>query len=83
MVTGAVTFGYVMTLQYARRTPDQRASTATAPSSPVAADDRVSTANDYFRFASVMLNKGELDGIRLLGRKTVELRTLAYSAVIE
>ena len=35
----------------------------------------VSTANDYFRFASMMLNKGELDGIRLLGRKTVELMT--------
>src|SRR5499425_1839550 len=33
----------------------------------------ISTANDYFRFASMMLNKGELDGIRLLGRKTVEL----------
>ena len=26
----------------------------------------VSTAHDYFRFASMMLNKGELDGIRLL-----------------
>jgi CubicO group peptidase (beta-lactamase class C family) len=35
----------------------------------------VSTAYDYFRFASMMLNKGELDGIRLLGRKTVELMT--------
>jgi CubicO group peptidase (beta-lactamase class C family) len=36
----------------------------------------VSTAHDYFRFASMMLNKGELDGIRLLGRKTVELMTM-------
>lgn len=35
----------------------------------------VSTARDYFRFTSMMLNKGELDGIRLLGRKTVELMT--------
>ena len=35
----------------------------------------VSTAPDYLRFASMMLNKGELDGIRLLGRKTVELMT--------
>jgi CubicO group peptidase (beta-lactamase class C family) len=38
----------------------------------------VSTAHDYFRFASMMLNKGELDGIRLLGRKTVELMTVNH-----
>jgi CubicO group peptidase (beta-lactamase class C family) len=35
----------------------------------------VSTASDYLRFAKFMLNKGELDGVRLLGRKTVELMT--------
>jgi CubicO group peptidase (beta-lactamase class C family) len=33
----------------------------------------VSTAADYLRFASMLLNMGELDGQRLLGRKTVEL----------
>jgi CubicO group peptidase (beta-lactamase class C family) len=38
----------------------------------------VSTAHDYFRFASMMLNKGELDGIRLLGRKTVEFMTMNH-----
>ena len=38
----------------------------------------VSTAHDYFRFASMMLNKGELDGIRLLGRKTVALMTMNH-----
>jgi CubicO group peptidase (beta-lactamase class C family) len=38
----------------------------------------VSTAHDYFRFASMMLNKGELDGIRLLGRKTIELMTMNH-----
>jgi CubicO group peptidase (beta-lactamase class C family) len=32
----------------------------------------VSTAGDYFRFGQMMLNRGELDGARLLGRKTVE-----------
>lgn len=32
----------------------------------------VSTIRDYFRFASCLLNKGEMDGIRILGRKTVE-----------
>ncbi len=33
----------------------------------------VSTARDYLRFAQMLLNKGELDGERILGRKTVEL----------
>ncbi|MGA2489532.1 MAG: serine hydrolase [Anaerolineales bacterium] len=32
----------------------------------------VSTAGDYFRFGQMLLNGGELDGMRLLGRKTVE-----------
>ena len=35
----------------------------------------VSTASDYFRFCQMLLNGGELDGVRLLGRKTVELMT--------
>ncbi len=35
----------------------------------------VSTAADYVRFHQMMLNSGELDGVRLLGRKTVELMT--------
>jgi CubicO group peptidase (beta-lactamase class C family) len=35
----------------------------------------VSTAADYLRFCRFMLNKGELGGTRLLGRKTVELMT--------
>lgn len=35
----------------------------------------VSTTGDYFRFAQMLLNRGELDGVRLLGRKTVEWMT--------
>ncbi len=35
----------------------------------------VSTVQDYFRFAQMLLNKGELEGVRILGRKTVELMT--------
>jgi CubicO group peptidase (beta-lactamase class C family) len=35
----------------------------------------VSTASDYLRFAQMLLNGGELDGVRLLGRKTVALMT--------
>lgn len=32
----------------------------------------VSTAPDFMRFCQMLLNKGELDGVRLLGAKTVE-----------
>lgn len=35
----------------------------------------VSTAWDYARFAQMLLNGGALEGVRLLGRKTVELMT--------
>lgn len=35
----------------------------------------ISTAYDYFRFAQMFLNNGELDGVRVLSRKTVELMT--------
>ena len=35
----------------------------------------VSTVGDYFRFTSMLRNHGVLDGVRLLGRKTVELMT--------
>jgi CubicO group peptidase (beta-lactamase class C family) len=35
----------------------------------------VSTAGDYARFLQMLLNKGELDGVRLLKPETVELMT--------
>ena len=35
----------------------------------------VSSARDYLRFADMLRRKGEVDGIRLLGRKTVEYMT--------
>ena len=35
----------------------------------------ITTAYDYFRFAQMFLNGGELDGVRVLSRKTVELMT--------
>lgn len=37
-----------------------------------------STAADYLRFCQMMLNEGELDGVRLLGKKTVELITMNH-----
>jgi len=33
----------------------------------------VSTLDDYARFVAMLLNNGELDGVRILGRKSVEL----------
>jgi CubicO group peptidase (beta-lactamase class C family) len=38
----------------------------------------VSTAPDYFRFTAMVRNRGELDGVRVLGRKTVELMTMNH-----
>ncbi len=38
----------------------------------------VSTAPDYYRFTAMLRNRGELDGVRLLGRKTVELMTMNH-----
>ena len=35
----------------------------------------VSTAQDYYRFAQMLLDNGELAGARILGRKTIELMT--------
>jgi CubicO group peptidase (beta-lactamase class C family) len=34
-----------------------------------------STPRDYLRFAQMLLNRGELSGVRILARKTVELMT--------
>lgn len=33
----------------------------------------VSTVPDYMKFAQMLCNQGELDGVRILGRKTVEM----------
>ena len=46
----------------------------------------VSTAEDYYRFTQMLLNGGELGGVRLLGRKTVEYMTrdhLPRDAVVQ
>jgi CubicO group peptidase (beta-lactamase class C family) len=36
------------------------------------------TTGDYFRFAQMLANGGELDGVRVLGRKTLELMHSNY-----
>ena len=35
-----------------------------------------STTTDYFRFAQMLLNRGKLGNVRILGKKTVELMTM-------
>ncbi len=64
--------------------PQADPSTGRAPTiPPVTADlawksgggGMVSTAMDYARFCQFWLNGGELDGVRLISRKTVELMT--------
>src|SRR5690606_1493581 len=42
----------------------------------------LSTAADYFRFLQMLLNGGELDGVRILSRKSVELMTTNHLRVI-
>jgi CubicO group peptidase (beta-lactamase class C family) len=39
-----------------------------------------STASDYGRFANMLLNGGVLDGVRLLGPKTIELMTRSHTS---
>jgi CubicO group peptidase (beta-lactamase class C family) len=48
------------------------------PSAPSGAGGLLSTASDYLRFAQMLLNGGELDGARILGKKTVELMTMDH-----
>jgi CubicO group peptidase (beta-lactamase class C family) len=43
----------------------------------------VSTARDYGRFLQMLLNGGELDGVRVLGRKSVELMTVDHLGPID
>ena len=51
---------------------------AVQPSVPSGAGGLVSTADDYQKFAGMLLNGGELDGVRLLSRKTIELMTTDF-----
>ena len=48
---------------------------ATPPVLPSGAGGLVSTVDDYLTFARMLLQEGEVDGVRLLSRKSVELMT--------
>jgi CubicO group peptidase (beta-lactamase class C family) len=42
----------------------------------------VSTIEDFYRFAQCMLNRGELDGVRLLGSRTVDFMRINHLPAI-
>jgi CubicO group peptidase (beta-lactamase class C family) len=58
--------------------PAGRQAPETVPVFPNAAGGLYSTADDYMRFARMLLNKGELDGVRILSRPGVEMMTRDY-----
>ena len=53
---------------------------ATQPSMASGGGGMVSTAQDYLRFAQMLLNGGELDGARILAPATVQLMTTNHIA---
>jgi CubicO group peptidase (beta-lactamase class C family) len=60
----------------AAASPSGRSADYTAePTMPSGGGGLVSTASDYYRFAQMLLNGGELDGKRILAPSTVKLMT--------
>jgi len=56
------------------RNPDGTSSDyASQPTMPSGGGGMVSTAEDYYRFASMLLNRGELNGARILAPSSVKL----------
>ena len=53
----------------------QRSGYRSEPSFLSGGGGLVSTTGDYLRFCQMLLAGGEIDGVRILGRKTVELMT--------
>ena len=60
------------------RTPD--GSFAAMPDLPSGGGGLVSTAQDYMRFAQMLLNRGEQDGVRILSPASVALMTSNHLA---
>lgn len=50
------------------------------PTMPSGGGGMVSTAQDYMRFAQMLLNEGELDGVRILAPATVQLMSSNHLA---
>jgi len=55
--------------------PEEKWSSQESPKFLSGGGGLVSTLHDYARFAQMLLNGGQLDGVRILGPKTVEVMT--------
>ena len=53
--------------------PEERDFPSFAPAFESGGGGLFSTVHDYSRFAQMLLHKGTLDGVRILGRKTIDL----------
>jgi CubicO group peptidase (beta-lactamase class C family) len=58
-----------------RATGDSQDGYKTKPSFLSGAGGLVATTGDYLRFAQMLLNRGQLDGVRILSPKSIELMT--------
>ncbi len=59
-----------------------RFDVAVAPRLESGGGGLVSTATDYLRFSQMLLNGGEFNGVRLLGRKTIDFMTADHLGLI-
>jgi len=69
--------GYLVLNKGSHASPDDY---ATQPSLPMGGGGLVSTAEDYARFAQMLLNGGELNGVRILAPSTVQLMSANHLA---
>ncbi len=71
----AAPYEYLEDGQFARQDDSEIRPYRTRPTLLSGGGGMVATIDDYHRFAMMLLGGGELDGVRLLGRKTVEYMT--------
>lgn len=78
---GRLSLNYATDWQTGERVLDDHPTSsrwAAPPSVPSGAGGLVSTADDYLRFARMLLDGGTLDEVRILSRKTIELMTTDF-----
>ena len=71
----AAPYEYLEDGRFARPDDSEARSYLTRPELLSGGGGMVATIDDYHRFSNMLLGRGELDGVRLLGRKTVEYMT--------
>jgi CubicO group peptidase (beta-lactamase class C family) len=71
----AVRLAQPLAVDLASGQPIKVIDVAAAPKNDSGGAGAVSTAADYLRFTQMLLNRGELNGVRVLSRTTVELMT--------